>query len=233
MQNAESELAKAGEALARAHRLSSVGEVAAGLAHDLRNTLGGAQLRVRLAANEARSEAQRENLNIVGRVLHDAVDTLGRLQDVARGRRGRRTGKADLREVISDAVALARAEPRLRVVVKLPPLPEVKGRAAELKHVFLSLLLNARDAMPRGGTARIAARRAGRSVVVTVADQGRGIDARNLERIFEPFFTTKGRRGAGLGLAVARSEMDRLGGEITAANARPRGAVFRLAFPIA
>jgi signal transduction histidine kinase len=102
-----------------------VGELAAGLAHDLRNTLGGLQLRVRIAAQEARTEAQRENLVVVGRVLGDAVASLGNLQDVARGRRGRGTGKADLGEVISDAVALVRSQPRLRVAARLPVLPLV------------------------------------------------------------------------------------------------------------
>jgi signal transduction histidine kinase len=217
----------------RAQRIRAVGELAAGLAHDLRNTLGGLQLRVRIAAQEARTEAQRENLAVVGRVLGDAVASLGRLQDLARGRRGRGAGKADLREVISDAAALLRSQPRLRVAAKLPELPLVKGSAAELKHVFLGLLLNARDAMPRGGLVRIAARRARGRVVVTVADQGRGIAARDLPRIFEPYFTTKGIRGAGLGLAVARAEMERLGGRISAANRKPRGAVFRLEFPVA
>ncbi|HUJ26885.1 MAG TPA: HAMP domain-containing sensor histidine kinase [Myxococcales bacterium] len=228
----ERELAAAQAALARTQRLCSVGELAAGLAHDLRNTLGGLQLRARLASQQAVRGDQRENLEIIGRVLGDAVGSLGRLQDLARGKRGRGAGKADLREVIDDAVALVRSQPKLRVEARLPDLPRVAGSAAELKHVFVGLLINARDAMPRGGLVRIAARRSGGKVVVTVADEGRGIGPGLHERIFEPFFTTKGKRGAGLGLSVARQEMQRLGGRISASNAPAGGAVFRLEFPV-
>ena len=228
----ERELAAAQAALARTQRLCSVGELAAGLAHDLRNTLGGLQLRARLASQQAVRGDQRENLEIIGRVLGDAVGSLGRLQDLARGKRGRGAGKADLREVIDDAVALVRSQPKLRVEARLPDLPRVAGSAAELKHVFVGLLINARDAMPRGGLVRIAARRNGGKVVVTVADEGRGIGPGLHERIFEPFFTTKGKRGAGLGLSVARQEMQRLGGRISASNAPAGGAVFRLEFPV-
>ena len=227
------ELAAARQALARTHRLCAVGELAAGLAHDLRNTLGGLQLRVKLAMQQAVSQVVRDNLAICERVLGDAVGSLGRLQDVARGRGARGGEKAELREVIDDAVALARFQPRLRIEVKLPKLPRVRGSTAELKHIFLSLLLNARDAMPRGGRVRISARRAGRKVVVSVADEGRGIAALHLGRIFEPFFTTKGNRGAGLGLSSARAELERVGGRITAVNGTPRGAVFKLEFPVA
>ena len=231
----ERELAAAHAALARTQRLCSVGELAAGLAHDLRNTLGGLQLRVRVAAEQAPrgEQRERENLEIIDRVLGDAVGTLGRLQDLARGRRGRGAGRADLREVIGDAVALVRSQPRLRVEARLPELPLVAGSSAELKHVFVGLLINARDAMPRGGRVRISARRSGASVVVRVADDGRGIGPGLHDRIFEPFFTTKGRRGAGLGLSVARAEMSRLGGRISASNSPAGGAVFRLEFPVA
>ena len=94
--------------------------------------------------------------------------------------------------------------------------------------MFLNLLLNARDA---GGEARIAARRSGRAVTVTVSDTGRGIPAEHLPHIFEPHFSTKGTRG-GLGLPLARAELGRLGGSISAANAPEGGAVFTLRLPV-
>jgi signal transduction histidine kinase len=226
------ELAQARKALVRSQRLCAAGEICAGLSHDLRNSLGGLGLQIKLLEREC-AASQREALDRVGRVLRDAVETLGHLQDVARGKRGRGKETADLSEVIGDAVALARSDPRLRVEARLPALPRVFGSAPELKHVFLNLLLNARDAMPRGGRVRVVARRQGEWVQVTVTDQGRGIPARILPRIFDAFFTTKGKRGLGLGLTVASGVMERLGGAIRARNAPRGGAIFHLQFPVA
>jgi signal transduction histidine kinase len=113
-------------------------------------------------------------------------------------------------------------------------LPRVRGSSSELRQLFLNLLLNARDAMPRGGTIHICSEMDAGLVIVRVRDEGTGIPPENLERIFEPFFTTKGSCGTGLGLALARKVMETLGGTITASNdPAGQGAVFTLRFPVA
>jgi signal transduction histidine kinase len=114
-----------------------------------------------------------------------------------------------------------------------PQLPRVVGGAADLRHVFVNLLLNARDAMPRGGAVEIAARRERGAVVVEVADSGVGIAPDHLPHLFDPFFTTRPGQGTGLGLAMCAGVMRRLGGQIEAANRPGGGAVFRLRFPLA
>jgi CheY-like chemotaxis protein len=99
--------------------------------------------------------------------------------------------------------------------------------------VIVNLLLNARDAMPLGGTIRIVAEQQPNRVVLKVLDEGVGIPLEDLSKIFDPFFTTKGKRGTGLGLSMARGVLARLGGDIVAENRPERGACFTLSFPVA
>ena len=202
----------------------AIGKLAEATAHDVRNTLGGVALRVRLL-QQASGPGQLRELRLIERGVDDALATLERLQNAARGTPARAVRTSRLREVAEDAAALALVPVEQRVPATLPP---VKGSPAALRHVFLNLLLNAREA---GGRARIVARRLGRSVVVTVSDNGRGIPAEHLPHVFEPRFSTKGAHG-GLGLPLARAELERLGGSISAGNARSGGAVFTLRLPV-
>jgi signal transduction histidine kinase len=205
-------------------RLAGIGTLAEATAHDVRNALGGVALRVRLL-QKAADPSQLGELRLIERALDDALDTLGRLQDTARGGAARTERTSDLRQVVEDAAGLA----LLPVELRIPStLPRVKGAPSALRHVFLNLLLNARDA---GGRARIAARRSGQSVIATVTDSGRGIPAEHLPHVFERHYSTKGARG-GLGLPLARAELERIGGSISAANARGGGAMFTLRLPV-
>jgi signal transduction histidine kinase len=203
-----------------AARLAAFGKLAEATVHDVRNALRGVALRVRLF-EQAADPSHLGELRLIERSLDDALAVLARLQETARGRVGRAERTSNLREVVEDAAALALVPVELRLSARLP---RVKGPPSALKHVFLNLLLNAREA---GGRARIVACRSGRRVIVTVSDTGRGIPAQDLPHIFEPHFSTKSKRG-GLGLALARAELERIGGSISAANAPAGGAVFTL-----
>jgi signal transduction histidine kinase len=99
--------------------------------------------------------------------------------------------------------------------------------------VFVNLLLNARDAMPHGGTVTVEAHVTGPTVTVRVADEGGGFQPEHLARVFEPFFTTKGARGTGLGLSLAYGTMEALGGSIRADNRPGGGAEMTLHLPLA
>jgi len=116
--------------------------------------------------------------------------------------------------------------------MELPPnLAPVDGSASDLRQIFLNLLLNAGDAMDKGGKIKIAANSIEHGMVlVTVSDEGTGIRAQDLPHIFEPFYTTKGPRGTGLGLSIASSVMESLYGSISAANRPEGGAIFTLRF---
>ena len=179
---------------------------------------------------------------MISRIVSDANSTIGRLQDFARRRHDRPAEAVDLGAIIRQSVEMARSTIEERtallgrsthVETSLPGLPLILGEPAELRQIFVNLLLNAQDAMPDGGTVRIGAKLCQDAVVVTVEDEGQGIPQEYLGRVFDPFFTTKGERGTGLGLSIAYGAMARLGGSITAANRSAGGAIFTLRFPIA
>ncbi|HZA51951.1 MAG TPA: ATP-binding protein [Myxococcaceae bacterium] len=236
----ERELEAAQQAMFEQERLRAVGELASGVAHDLNNTLQTVAMHLQLLRRTA-SAAQTRHLDVLSKVVKDAADRIGRVQEFARRRQDAPAGAVDLGEVIRDAVEIASPEivskaelsqTAVTIQTDLPAgLPPVSGNASELRHVFVNLLVNARDAMPSGGAIRVAASEKGEEVRVTVSDEGTGIAPENLGRVFDPFFTTKGARGTGLGLAVAHGVMRRLGGSIAAANDLDRGAVLTLRFP--
>jgi CheY-like chemotaxis protein len=175
----------------------------------------------------------------IERAIEDAVRTVDKVQELGRLRREKQP--AFLQTVISQAVELARTsiEERsalkgvpIQIEMELPPnLAPVEGSASDLRQIFLNLLLNAGDAMDKGGKIKIAANSIEHGMVlVTVSDEGTGIRAQDLPHIFEPFYTTKGPRGTGLGLSIASSVMESMYGSISAANRPEGGAIFTLRF---
>jgi CheY-like chemotaxis protein/nitrogen-specific signal transduction histidine kinase len=217
-------------------RMHAMGVVASGVAHDLNHSLNVIALRIaRLEADPAMAGA-RDSLGAMARLVDDAAGTVGRLQDLARRRRDRPREAVDLSAVLLGAVEMARSEferpgPRVEIQADVPPMPLVRGTAAELTHVFSDLLLNARDAMPDGGTVEVRARESRGSVVLIVADEGRGIPEEHLPRVFDPFFSTSETRETGLSLSIAYGLLQRLGGTISAANRPGGGSIFTLEFP--
>jgi signal transduction histidine kinase/ActR/RegA family two-component response regulator len=236
---AENELREAREALHERHRMQSIGEVASGVAHDLNNILNVMRLRLSLIQSRPIDDAQATQLAALVRIVEDAAARVGRMQDLSRRPDDEAFELVDLRNVIDESVALAGTQleqlslhgARFRVVSDVPEDFQVRGNSAELKHLFVNLLLNARDAMPEGGAISIRGWNEDDVSVVSVADEGVGIPEEDLERIFESFYTTKGKEGTGLGLSMARGAMARIGGTITARNRGFAGAEFVLRFP--
>ncbi len=225
----EAEMAALRDAIKKREQMSALGRLAAGVAHDLGNALNALALRAYAVAKHADDEGKKH-----ARGMHDALEmmreTLDRL-DRFSGRRERPLKPMPLRPAIVTAVdmaglgggALGRGKPRIRVALELPPrLPLVLGDKSELTNMFVNLLLNARDAMPEGGTITVRATAGDKLVTVHVCDEGTGFRREHLDRVFEPFFTTKGARGRGLGLSLAYGLMQAMGGSIRAGN-RPEG----------
>lgn len=240
---AELELEQARAALAQREHLRSLGEMVSGIAHDLNSTLNAMRLRLELLRRDpVFASTSPTHLDALVRILADAGTRVTRLQSFARQQPEGSSEEVRLEELVRDAVDIARSDIdhrarreglSVRIDVDVPPLPRVTGSAADLRFVFMNLLLNTRDAMPRGGTIHLRGRHEGKSVILTVEDEGTGIPPEHLKDIFRPFFTTKGSQGTGLGLSMAWGVVSRAGGTLTAAN-RPRGgAVFTLTFPVA
>jgi PAS domain S-box-containing protein len=226
----------------QSEKLTALGQLAGGIAHDFNNLLqsilGYAQL---LAHNPETTEAIRRGLEIIEHAVSGGAETVRRIQEFSRLRPDAAFVPLDLNQVIREAVALTRPRweeqeaqrgVRLELTLELPPLPPILGRPAELAEVTTNLMLNALDAMPRGGSLRIATRAEETEwVVVEVADTGIGIPEDVRRRIFDPFFTTKGEAGTGLGLAVSYSIIKRHGGEIRVDSQVGRGTCFTLRLP--
>jgi signal transduction histidine kinase/ActR/RegA family two-component response regulator len=242
---AEENLLKSREMLVEQERMRVAGQLAAGIAHDLNNTLNVIRLRFALVVKDQEVVAKHSiQLEAINRAIEDAAQTIARVRELGMRRVAGRNETVQLAEIVDQAIDLATTSiegrylpsgKATRIVSLLEAsLPKVRGPASELRQVFLNLLLNASDAMAQGGTIRVESEVGQDTVMVRICDQGTGIAPQNLERIFEPFFTTKGPRGTGLGLSLARKLMETIGGSIAATN-QPAGdgAVFTLKFPVA
>jgi PAS domain S-box-containing protein len=234
-------LHRVNQQLFRSERLRSVGELASGIAHDINNSLNAMVLGIELLrAEKGKDATTSRRIDRLGRVVKDAAARVTRLQDVVQERSDEPLESLDLRSVIEEAVEMVHfvveksptpGGGTIKVSFEVPALRPVLGHVAELRHVFANLLLNARDALPSGGSIVIKGELLDDAIVISVADDGIGIPKDLIGKIFDPLFTTKS-TGTGLGLSMARDVMTRMGGTITA-DSQPRGgAVFTLRFPL-
>jgi len=238
------ELARKNRQLQRRERLAALGEMAAGVAHEIRNPLGGIQLFAALLEKDLRHRPDQHRLAVkiakgVGNVEAIMTDFLefGRPRDPE-------LAPVKVGAVVREAVELAMskaAEHRVDFeVCQDEGITEILSDAGMIRRALLNLLLNAIDAVgpfgPDSGAAkrpvvRVTVSRAEpESVVLRVVDEGPGVPAELIDRIFNPFFTTKD-RGTGLGLAIVHQTAESLGGHVQAANGPNGGAVFSLCLP--
>lgn len=253
-------LQRAQDELIRAEKLRALGQMSAGIAHDLNNMLAAILGQVELLKLQAQDPEIRESLRMLETAATDGAHVVRRLQDFARQRGRSPLTPVDLGEVIGEALEITR--PRWqdelhrqgrvveirRQVVSVPP---ILGYAPEVREVLANLILNAVDAMPQGGTLSFVAQESGdgspesgepdpdsrvrRSespgwVELVVQDTGVGMVEDVRKRIFDPFFTTKGGRGTGLGLSVVYGIMERHQGHITVRSAPGQGTSVTLRF---
>jgi signal transduction histidine kinase len=222
------------EKVVRAERLSAVGEMAARVAHEIRNPLvsiGGfaRRLLVDLPGEDARTEPLRiirDEVARLERTVGDVLDFVRPAECVLR--------PTDVNEVVRRSSEIASAECEqagVRVTVRCTPdLPLVAAEPSRLKQALLNLLRNAAQAMPRGGDVLIATAEENEWVVIHVSDTGEGIPEDKLREIFEPFYTTRS-QGTGLGLPIVAQLIGRLGGRIEAESAPGQGARFTIRLP--
>jgi GAF domain-containing protein/anti-sigma regulatory factor (Ser/Thr protein kinase) len=218
------DLKAAQDTLVRGATLRAVGELAAGASHHLNNLMAVVLGRTQLLLMKKPPEELVASLKTIERAAVDAAETVRRIQAFGRTDTSDAALAFDLDATVREGIQLTRPRweheaqvrgARVDVIYEPVVLPRVPGRAAEIREVVTSLLLNAVDAMPSGG--RIVVRTQadkGRSIV-SVSDSGSGMSAEVKRRAFEPFFTTKGVKSTGLGLAVAYGTIRRHGGEIS------------------
>jgi len=222
----------------QADKLANIGELASGIAHEIRNPLAGIGSAVEVLAMNGGNGQREEIVGEIHRQIQRLNSTLRDLLDFARQREPE-ISRCDLPELVRRMLSLVRADAvkqHIAIVEDYPPdLPCICADQAQMQQVILNLLLNAIQAMPDGGTLTLRAEevavsrlRAHRcSVRFTVADTGVGIAPEHLPKIFSPFFTTK-HRGTGLGLAITRTIVEKHSGAIRVESAPGQGSRFVL-----
>jgi two-component system sensor histidine kinase HydH len=218
----------------RAERLYALGQLSAGLAHEIRNPLsaiaGAAGI---LKRAQSSSDRQSECVSIIDKECQRLDSLLVNFLEFARPR-APRYQSVDIAALFDSVAALsAHGIGQNKVGVRkeiAAGLPELHSDAEQLKQVLLNLLINAIQAMPEGGEVVLSCRRQAGRILMQVRDQGCGIPAEHIDRVFDPFFTTK-ENGTGLGLSVAHQIVGQLGGMLTLEANAGRGMTFSIQLP--
>jgi PAS domain S-box-containing protein len=228
--------------LAQADKLSTIGLLAAGVAHEVNTPLAVISSYTQMLAKQVRGDQR------VAPLLDKITQQTFRASEIVNGLLNfSRTGAAeftalDLNHIIEDTLKLLEHQFRasqVQLETSLEDnLPPILGNSGKLQQVFLNLFLNAKDAMAAGGTLRVATLANGH-VAVDISDTGSGIALEHMQRIYDPFFTTKStvsegqRRGTGLGLAVSYGIIQEHAGKIQVESQVGSGTTFHLEFPMA
>jgi signal transduction histidine kinase len=221
------------EQLRRADRLSTLGELSAELAHEIRNPLGSIRGTAEILKDGVAPDNPRHEF---AEILVKEVDRLNLvLENFLRFARQAplEGGDFNLNAVVREVLDLTRRQAErhsVAVVVRLAELPQLNGDSGQLRQALLNLVLNALQAMPDGGQLTVATRRTDNRAEVVIADTGPGISAGDEARIFKTFVTTRP-DGTGLGLPISQRIIASHGGRITVANAPGAGATFTVALP--
>jgi PAS domain S-box-containing protein len=222
----------------RTEKLAAIGQLSAGVAHELNtplcSILGYALL---LLKEDDLADSQRERLGIIVEQAKKSSAIIKALLSFARhsNRSQVLSGDCDLNDVIDKALRVLSAElmqREIKLIMDLKPLPPVLADPGELEQVVLNLVLNALQAIRREGRIVVRTRQNGSRVVMTVADNGPGIPEKVQSRIFDPFYTTKPiGEGTGLGLSICSGIISDRGGAIEVRNTRGGGATFLVSLP--
>jgi signal transduction histidine kinase len=227
----------------RTDRLAALGQLTAGLAHELRNPLGTLKTSAELLERKvaAENDIAREMAGYIKQEVDRMNSLITRFLDFARPR-NLRLEETDLHAMLDRAIALFdREKSGTAAAVTVyknysPDVPRVRIESELMEHVFTNLLANAAQASPSGAVVTLKTRLAqtadGRKAEIAVIDRGSGIDPKHLENIFNPFFSTKA-EGVGLGLAIVSKIVDDHGGQIMVESTLGEGSVFRVYLPVA
>jgi PAS domain S-box-containing protein len=227
------------ELQAQSDKLRAVGELAAGVAHNLNNSLTVIQGRAQLLMMRTSDEAVSKSLKIITSAVEEGAQTLRRILEFARRDSAKEFTPVDITDLLTSSIEIARpkwqsksAQAKIEVKAECNRPVYVMGELAELREVVLNLIFNAVDAMPGGGLIEIGTRAEIESGCFWVADNGCGMHPEIAARIFEPFFTTKGKSGTGLGLSASHGIITRHNGEILVVSEPYEGTRFEVRLPL-
>lgn len=222
--------------LITSEKMASLGLLSAGIAHEINTPLTGISSYCQFLLESSADPESRELIQKVQDQVQRANKIVRTLLDFSR-KKMENPIAADLRRIVEDSIALVEHQLKkknIHIHLEMELSRTVTGFPTRLQQLFINLILNAVDALDEGGEIRISAREAGDEVRIDVADNGRGIPGKVLDKIFDPFFTTKDiGKGTGLGLAIVYSIVKEHYGEITVSSREGRGTVFSVVLPFA
>jgi signal transduction histidine kinase/CheY-like chemotaxis protein len=228
------------EQFSQMEKLSALGELASGVAHDFNNTLAGILGRAQLILRTSDPEKIQRGLNVIIKTAEDGAKTVKRIQDFARQRRDHDFEPVSIDQILLDVSEITRprwkdraeaSNVQIRLDLQIHSKAKVQGNESELREVLVNMVFNAVDAMPAGGKLTLAAEDVGESVVISVGDSGTGMAPEVKSCIFDPFFTTKGKAGMGLGLAVSFGIIRRHEGSVEVESEVGAGTRFKISLP--
>ncbi len=214
-------------------KLSALGQMAAGVAHEIGNPLSSLATRLSLLERRTEPDYVRESVALLRGQIERIRRIVHGISLFARSRKQEWT-LWSLNDVVTDTLEIVRLDrraKRIRFATRFArPSPNVRGVKDQITQVLLNLLLNAAEASAEGGEVTIATGERGEWVMIQVSDQGAGISAADLDRLFEPFFSTKA-KGTGLGLSISYSLVNAHGGRIEVESEAGRGSTFTVVLP--
>ena len=228
------------EQFAQMEKLSALGELASGVAHDFNNTLAGILGRAQLALMRTQDPDVVRSLRIIVKSAQDGAHTVKRIQDFARQRRDKNFEPVAVDQLLLEIIEMTRprwknsAEAnniQIKFESRISTNAFIMADESELREVLVNMIFNAVDAMPEGGLIVLAAEDVDGAVAISISDTGCGMTEEVRSRIFDPFFTTKGKAGLGLGLAVSYGIVSRHEGTINVESEVGRGTTFCITIP--
>jgi C4-dicarboxylate-specific signal transduction histidine kinase len=241
LKEAEEQLYNLRSELALVSRQTMIGTMTASIAHEIRQPLASiaanASAGLRWLNKPDISEAQAALTRVI-QETHRVDEVIASIRTMFGRKAGQKT-KVNIRSLVSDVIVLTQRELTAHRItyrnVLQDNLPDVEADRVQLQQVLVNLVMNAIEAMSeiqgRDRKLTIGSTVDEREIVLTIADNGQGLDPERHRRIFDPFFTTKS-NGMGLGLSICRSIVEGLGGRIWASASHPSGATFHVALPV-
>ncbi len=227
--------------LLQSQKMESIGTLAAGVAHEFNNFLGGIMGYADLALRIRQPERMTKNLEQIILISQEAKQVVQHLLSFSKNVGEETWLPVDLEKVLGEAAKLVARELHrngVQLEWRVEKTPPIMGHYEQLVQVFLNLFINAVHAIGQGGRLLVAASSAGEAIRVSVADTGSGIKPEYLAKIFDPFFSTKGvygdgsQPGTGLGLTICYNVVRAHGGEIAVSSELGLGTTFTLTFPL-
>ena len=243
VQERTAEIAEVHSQLVRSEKLASLGQLVAGIAHEINNPLSGILMfGTMFAESKNLDPAQREDARIIVRETERCAEIVKRLLEFSRTSIPNKKDKS-LTEIMCNTLALIEHQASMNNIEIIrdfeTEIPIIQVDPTQLEQVFINMLVNASQAMPNGGrlTIRIRYDRARESILTDISDTGLGIEEENLPKIFDPFFTTKadsedGSGGTGLGLSVSYGIIQNHGGRIAVKSVVGEGTTFTIELPV-